>query len=294
MHTIDLYDAPSPTGTAVKHAYTFPGGWEEVRYEHLLAIVRELLVNDDATRIKFNLLKELADIPAALMVRMPDAEAFTFPVDTTDRRGPYRPVETTGYQLLPQLDWCFGPPTYTRSLMPTLHHDGVEWTGPGDHFETMTLHQWCFCTELVKAFRLCTEPKPANDALDTLMGALYQPAHCSWRSEPIEEYAAKLRTLKPEVKLAAVMNYEAIHSNLARMYPRVFKPAVDGTPPSPQGLFSLAHDAAKSGAFVHYGGQELVEHKRLHLILGYMEHTLFADEQAEARTKQLEREARNA
>lgn len=285
MHTISLYDQPAADGTPVVHAFQFAAGWDEARPEDLLAIAEAQLSTEDATRMKFNLLRALADIPAALMERMPAAADLTFPVDTTDRSGPFRPVETMAHKLLPQLDWCFTSPSYTRSLLPELAHAGITWTGPDSLFERMTLHQWCFCTELVQAFRRSSTVEEAAQNLANAMGALYQPAHCSWRKEPIEEYAAKLATLAPGVQLAAVLNYEALHSTLSTTYPRVFKPNMEGDPPSPQGLFGLAHDAAKSGAFVNYGDEELVENKRLHLVLGYMEHTLFHDEQEAARAK---------
>lgn len=290
MRTITLTDLPLDDGTPVTYPFTFPGDWNEADGDDLLSIARAIAHRKEPAAVKFDLLKDLARIPATLMHRMPPADHLSFEVDTTNRRGPYRPVETSEIRLLPQLDWAFTSPSYSKSLLPTIACKGLTWKGPDDSFETMTLHQWCFCTELLQAFRKCTDNNEALNTLHNLLGAMYQPEHSAWRSEPIEEYGRTLSVLAPEVKLAAVLNYEAIHSTLPNMYPRVFKPSVDGFDPSPQGLFSIAHDAAKSGAFTNYGGDDLVENKRLHLVLGYMEHTLYSDEIQAERAKRAAKE----
>ncbi|HRH68782.1 MAG TPA: hypothetical protein PLB89_04675 [Flavobacteriales bacterium] len=293
MYPVAIYDLPADDGTPVKYEFALPSSWLEATREHLLAITRALLSKKDPVKIKFTLLKELAGIPAKLMHRMPPADHFIKEVDATDFNTPWRPVPKTEMRMLPELDWAFTPANFTDSLLPSIEHAGITWTGPSNSFERMTLNQWLFCTTLLTNFRKEKDPATANTILNNLMGAMYQPAHATWTNEPIEEYGVRLADLPPEVKLAAVLNYEAIHSAVVKHYWRVFNPN-NNADPSPQGLFSLAHDAAKSGAFVNYGEGDRVEDKPLLLILGYMEHSLFSDEQQAARAKQLAEETKNA
>lgn len=291
VHTITLYDAPTAAGKPTAHEFRFPGSWDEAKPDHLLAIAKAQLTGKNPTRIKFNLLRELAGIPRTLMARMPAASDLTYEVDTTDRSGPWRPKITSEWRLLPQLDWAFKPAVYEKSLLPAVTLAEISWTGPDDGFERMPLIQWVWCTELLRTFRNCTDPTEQVDALHNLLGALYQPAHCTWSNEPIEEYGAKLAALPVEVKLAAVLNYEAIHSTLPLRYARVFNPTDGGDAPSPEGLFGLAYDAAKTGAF---GDYEKVEYQPLHRVLGYMEHNLFSDAQQAARAKRLSEESKSS
>jgi hypothetical protein len=83
-----------------------------------------------------------------------------------------------------------------------------------------------------------------------------------------------------------VLNFEAIHATLPDQYDRVFDPTGSAAQ-SPQGVFGMAYDVARSGVF---GKEQEVRRVLLHDVLGYMEHQLFSEEQAEKRAKEAAKE----
>ena len=290
MHSLDLYQLDPSNAPPVKHEFVFPGKWLEAEPAHLLSIARAQLADQEPARIKFDLLKQLASIPALLMEGISAADV-SFEVDTTDYKTNFRPVPTSEYRLLPQLDWAFTPGTYRNSLLPTLEHNGTTWNGPQNGFDHMPLMQWIWCTELGTKFREQTEPQKALLALHDLLGALYQPVQNTWSAEPIEQYGQELGTLPPEVQLAAVLNFEALHADLRTRYDRVFRPDPEANGVDPSGLFGVAYDLATTGAF---GDHAKAEVQPLHLVLAYMEHNLYADEQAAQRAERAAADAKSA
>jgi hypothetical protein len=304
MHTISLFDRPNADGTPVQHDFSFPGSWNEARPEDLRAVSRIHLSRRTDAAKRFTLLRELAEIPGVLMKRMPPAEHFMQRVDVTDRSGPWRPVEKHEWKLLHQLDWAFGPPTYEKSLLPSFVHQGVRWYGPyGDSehgFEHMTLNQWVYGTMLLQRLR-AGKPEEQDLYLNEFLGAVYtddgvvseeerlaipppdNTRHLAllknWTPDHVELRGARLADVPLDLKMAALLNFEAIHSTLGLMYRRVFDPE-GGAQRSPQGLFGMAFDVAASGVFGDiYGTESAMVHK----VLGMMEHQLFKDEQAAAK-----------
>jgi hypothetical protein len=282
MHTLSLYGT-YPDGRAENHVLRFPGGWDEVVPKQLPVIAMARLSDQDHGAVRFALLRELANVPAYLM------EASGMSAAACAFQHP----ETAEWQLLPQLDWVFSPATFEKSLLPFIDHGGLRWKGPDDAFETMSLDQWLYATSLLNNYHMATDVDTKDRMLDCFLGAAYQPAaHFEpsadgtapkgWSNLPIEAYADQLKSLPLGTKLAAVLNYEAAHAQVRNMYPRVFDPSGEAAT-SPLGLFSIAHDVAKSAVFGHIG---MVRTARMHDVLGYMEHALFQDAENERRAKQ--------
>lgn len=304
MREITLWGMPNADGSPNRMVYHLPSTWEEATAEHLRIIAQTLLVKMTDAHRRFVLLERLAGIPKGAMALMPSADNFIERVDVTDRSGPWRPVEKWEWRLLPQLDWALQPPTFDRSLLPTFDHGGRRWYGPiGDSehgFDHMTLDQWIYSTMLLQRFRSDPAQDKAPRNLVEFVAALYvceelgenAPAYTTerhvellktWDEDGLRKRADLLEDLAPELLLAAVLNFEAIHSTMGRLYPKVFE--ADGTAQqSPQGLFGLAYDAATTGVF---GDVYRTEKSQLHRVLGMMEHNLWKEAVAEA-----EREAR--
>lgn len=299
MHEIVLQDAPDATGAPVKYTLELPGGWEDVTTrEQLIVISRNLclaasidakLQEEDADAeplgmhaVKLDLFKELLDLPESLASRLPDAAHLVYEVDTTDYHTGYAPVETSEGRLLPQLDWCFSPPTFTKSIMRHIEHAGTTWAGLPDDFTGLELNRWIWCATLLQQFRNA-DKDGVNEALNNLLAGLYHPADSiePWSNSTIEERAARLADLPVEVKLAAVLNFEAIHATLPPRYPRVFDPRGEAMN-SPAGMFSIAYEVAASGVF---GNERLVNATAMHNVLLYMEHNLYAQHIAEKRAE---------
>lgn len=275
MHEITLYGKGEPI------TFQYPASWEEVTGEQLVVITKAQALNATDTGVRFDLLRDLAGIPAELMELMPPADQLMQEVDVTDRSGPWKPVEKWEWRLLPSLDWAFGAPCYRKSLVPAIAHEGVDYAGPDDGFDHMTLNQWVYCTSLLKAFRQA-KPEEQEDALNTFLAALYQPAGTEWDFNLIgPALKASLAPVPVTTKLAAVINYEAIHATLPLLYTRVFDP--DGeVMDNPQGLFAIIHDASESVAFAPMG---TAEKALLHKVLGHTEYNLYKDAKAEAAAK---------
>lgn len=296
-HEITLIGVPGDGGEAQRHVFHYPSGWDDPTLEarHLEAVCKAHASGATDTEKRFTLLQELAGIPDQLMARMPPAADLMLRVDTTDRSGPWRPKETFEWQLLPSLNWAFAPPKYERSLLREVEHEGKRWLGPWDQFDHMTLSQWTWCCTLLKGLRGEADKAKQAHQLDLFLGAVFVPApegprndkadhaaRAAWSNDPIEEHAATLATLPLHRKLAAVLNFEALHALLPVAYWRVFDP--DGeTQQSPQGLFGMAYSVAESGVF---GDLYRSDAAPLHRVLGYMEDKLYKDEQAAAKAKQ--------
>lgn len=311
MPEITLHDAPDADGNAIRYTFNLPGGWDDALLtgQHLGHICKalafagamqaKLVEEDDALAddptpkalAKLDLFYDLLQLPHALRSRMSsDPEDYMYETDTTDYHTGYVPVETSEYQVLPQLDWCWQTPKYRRSLLPKLQHNDLEWIGPDDDFNTMVLDQWLWCVQLLRSFREA-KPEDAESLLNHLVGALYVPTtDAEWSSDPIDVRAEQLATLPVQTKLAAVLNFEAIHANLADDYDRVFDPT-GSVSQSPQGVFGMAYDVARSGVF---GKEQEVRRVRLHDVMGYMEHSLYVDEENAKRAKEAARESRYA
>lgn len=275
MHTITLYEPVD--GKSVTHEFTFPSKWDELATAgHLHAVTWARTTDQNDASMRFALLMQLAGIPTHLMKRMPPAAALTF--DT----------EEDGWCLIPELNWIWKTePVFEKSLLATIEHEGVTWKGPDDRLDHMTLGQWQYVATLLTVFRACKDDKERDTHLNNWLASLYQPDHCSWSNESIEEYAAKLAKLPIDVKLMAVFNYEALHAHLPLKYPRVFDP--DGeTGQSPAGLFAIAFDVARSGVLgaIHPDGTGVEKH-RVHSVLMYMEHTLHLDHLQQQRMERL-------
>lgn len=295
MHTITVHDAPAADGSPVTHHFTLPSGWcdEEapLKPHHLLTISKALCtaaavrgnaremdlseedVQNGADAIaRYELFTDLIQLPHTLAYRLPPADHFYYETDTTDYGTGYAPVERSEYRLLPQLDWCFTPPLFRTSLLPTLEHDGSTWEGPDDHFTYMTLNRWMWGTTLVQGVRAAAKGTE-DKALNEVLGALYTPHGVAWNNKLIEAHAARLATLPSATKVAALLNYEAINASLAEDYPRVFDPRGEAYN-SPQGVFGMAYDVARSGVLDKH---QPIEDVLLHKVLGYMEHALYTD-----------------
>lgn len=298
-HEILLIGVPEGNGDGHRHVFHYPGGWDDATLTaaHLEAVCRAHASPASDTQKRFTLLQDLAGIPDHLMARMPPAADLMVLVDVTDRSGPWRPKEAWEWQLLPTLNWAFAPPKYERSLLREIEHNGRRWLGPWDQFDHMVLSQWIFCCSLLQSVRGEKDKALQEKYLNNFLGALFVPegaaegersdrtdhaARAAWTNELIEEHAAALSDLPVHRKLAAVLNFEAIHATLPVMYWRVFDP--DGeTQQSPQGLFGMAYSVAESGVF---GNLYSADTAPLHRVLGYMEHKLYEDERAAAKAKQ--------
>lgn len=293
MRTISLQDVPNADGTPVVHEFQFPDSWEDANTEHLHAVCRAQSTDKTETSKRFTLLRELAGIPGVLMGRMPPLDQFMQYVDVTDHHTGFKPVEKFEWQLLPQLDWCFKPPVYRNSLLPSFKHNEVEWHGPDDGFDRMSLDQWIWCTTLLKTMREAPDEEK-EPALNNFLAAVYaprpegKPAYdpitkaFHFDDDGIEHRAILLADLPVMMKIAATLNYEAIHATLPNLYWRVFDPEGE-VQNSPQGLFGLAYDVASSAVF---GKIQESGTNRLHAVLGYMEHNIHKDMVAEEKAKQ--------
>lgn len=272
--------------------YTFPGGWDEVRPDMLRPLARVQLLHGTVPKeqtekaavlnvaLRKELLHHVADVPLALLDAITDPEDLLFEVDTTDYKTGFKPKPKSEWRILPQLDWAFTAPIYFQSLMPTVEHAGRRWTGPDDHFDTMTLNQWLWAANLNKEFK-SMEGDQRVDYFHRQLACLYTPEGTPWSNLTIEAHALLIAEWPEEVKLAALLNYEAIQATLPKLYVRVYDPGGDAAQ-SPMGVFGIAYDVAKSGVF---GTKEKVEQVRMHDVLAYMEHTLFQDEEAERKAK---------
>lgn len=318
MHEITLQDVPDDAGKPVSYTLHMPAGWDDgaLRPHHLLCVSKALLLlaiatpevapvneeedpfgiaqpdpapNDEAmTLVRLELLRELSDMPAELAARLPlDPDHFYYEVDTTDHNSAFVVPETSEYRLLPQLDWCFTPPKFKPSLLPSIEHGGILWNGPPDDFTNMAMLQWLWCVYLTQQFRAGNKDTYEND-LNSLLGALYHPAEGAgtWHNRDIEENAARLSNLDLEVKLAAVMNFEAIHATLPDTYHRVFDPRGEAMN-SPAGVFGMAFDVAQSGVL---GKESEVNTVPVHKVLLFMEHNLYTDEVNERKAKERSKE----
>jgi hypothetical protein len=286
MHSISFIGNDAPL------EFTFPASWDEAQPHMLLPIVKAQLVHATLAQkpkheqqvanmhLRKLLLQELAAVPQAITEAITDVEDLLFEVDTTNYRGPYRPVKTSEWRILPQLDWAFTPPSYHKSLLHRVEHNGLVWIGPDDHFDAMALNQWLWAANLNKAFK-AFEGEKRVDYFHRHLACLYTPEGTTWTNLTIEAHAALIAAWPEDLKLAAMLNYEAIQSTLPSLYKRVYDPSGDAAQ-SPMGVFGLAYDVAQSGVF---GTKDQVELVRVHEVLAYMEHTLFKDEQAEKKAK---------
>jgi|GEM_PF-5704653 hypothetical protein len=278
MHTIDIYAVVN--GVKQKHAFTFPSSWEEATAEHLLTICRVQTSLKSDTSKRFTLLRELAGIPGPFMRHLPPAEDLMYRIDVTDRSGPWKPVEKFEWRLLPQLDWAFKPPVYTNSLLTSVEVDGVRWRGVQNELKGMSLAQWIWTTTFLGELRKADD-SAKEQVLHELLGLIYVPEgpEAPWNPDLRTERGQALRTLPVELKLATVLNCEAIHATLPLTYRRVFDP--DGeVQRSPAGLYGMAYDVAASGVF---GEADSAEMQPVMKVLDYMEHKLFQDEVQEAK-----------
>jgi hypothetical protein len=277
-----------------RHDLQFPSKWEEVKPEQLIPIALAQVMmgalKDEekgtphdlslrAVHIRKELLRELANVPALFMDAM-EIDDLRFEVDTTDYHTGFKPILKKEWRLLPQLDWAFAPPEYDISLLPTIELDGTTWQGPDDRFDTMTLNQWLWAAQTNRAYK-SMEGHERIEQFHLHLACLYTPEGTPWSNMHLEQHAKQLRALPEDVKLAALLNYEAIQATLPRLYPRVYDPSGEAGQ-SPMGVFGMAYDVAKSGVF---GTKQEVEKVRAHEALGYMEHTLYQDELAERKAK---------
>lgn len=256
MHTLTLVDEPRG-GKPVSHAYTYPGAWHEVERKHLTALAVILEAPGTEAEARLALLKTLTGVSNEQIARMPAVEAFFL-----------------GDQLLPSLNWCFTEPRFdvpeerirAISRMATIQHADMDWCGPGDDLMNMVFGQFAMTDNLLGVFNATKQ----HTDLDNALGSLYQPAHCTWSKEPIEEYATKLSTLPLEVKLAALLNYRALRAMLPAIYPNVFdqhkKEAGQGTT---LGLQGVMLDVAATGVLGNFWE---VESAPLHDVLSFIEH----------------------
>lgn len=286
MHSITLFAAEQSM------EFTFPAQWDQVQPQHLLAIARAqlahaMLPKDDGLErtlahmhLRKELLKDLAGIPDAFIQAIVDVEELLFEVDTTDYHTGYQPIPKSEWRLLPQLDWCLQAPEYHSSLLPVVEFNGTTWVGPDDHFDSMTLLQWSWAANLNRSFKEL-EGEERVDYFHRHLACLYTPKGTAWSNLSIEQHAIQIAMWPEDTKLAALLNYEAIQSTLPKLYPRVYDPNGEAAQ-SPLGVFGMAYDVAKSGVF---GAKKAAEQERIHEVLGYMEHTLFQDEEAEKRAK---------
>lgn len=288
MRTFTLIGAGGPM------EFTFPGGWDELKPDMLLPVARAQVVHGAAdksktteyavlnTAVRKELLHQLAGVPNILLDAITDPEDLLFEVDTTDYHTGFKPKPKSEWRLLPQLDWAFEPPIYFTSLLPTVEHNGTTWIGPDDNFDTMPLNQWLWAANLNKEFK-GMEGDARVDYFHRFLACIYTPHGTPFSNLNIVPHAALISAWSEEVKLAALLNYEAIAATLPKLYVRVYDPGGDAAQ-SPMGVFGLAYDVAKSGVF---GTKEKVEQVRMHDVLSYMEHTLFQDEEAERRAKRM-------
>lgn len=303
-HEIALVSA---TGTLT---YQLPGCWQAVRSaQHLIAVGRALSIaaavdakaaengeepdprpghSTGQSMARMHLLTELLELPEVLIDALPPLDAFVYPHTYTPDGGGYYVEDVTEYRVLPQLDWAFEAPRYEKSLLPVITHDGSEWHGPNDDLMAFTVKRWLWCATMASAFR-SSRPDDAIKNLNNLMAALYHPADAGpWSNEHMEANAARLSTLDTEVRLAAVLNFEAIYATLPATYRRVFD-GRNAEEPGPAGLFGIAFDVAKSGVM---GDEESVMGKPMHKVLLYCEHHLHQQAMDEKRAKEAEREAK--
>lgn len=286
MHSITLIGHQSTM------EFAFPATWDEVRPEALIPIARAqvahaLLPKENGPertvaemQQRKHLLQQLAGIPEAFMEAIKDVEDLLFEVDTTDYHTGYQPIPKSEWRLLPQLDWALQPPQYHTSLLPRVECNGTVWIGPDDHLDSMTLLQWTWAANLNRTFK-GMEGEDRIEYFHRHLACLYTPEGMPWSNLHIEAHAALIRQWPEDLKLAALLNYEAIQSTLPTIYKRVYDPSGDAAQ-SPLGVFGMAYDVAKSGVF---GPKKTAEQERVHDVLGYMEHTLFQDEEAEKKAK---------
>lgn len=258
----------------VPHVFHFPASWEEVDHDGLMRIAQCHLQCKTDTSARFNLLRDLAGIPARLMAMMPDAEEMMYPPQVDPANVNAEPAQPT---LLPELDWAFTPPVWMESRMPVLQHDGSTWIGPADHLQNACVGQWVYAVSTLNDMQASEDEKEADRLLDLFLSCIYVPDGTSWNKH-LDANAPRLATLPPHVKVAAVMNFQALHAVLPLCFPRVFKQKEQAQ--SPVGLHALTFSVAKSGVF---GPYQKVENESLLTVLSYMEHQLFEDEEDQRR-----------
>lgn len=268
MHTVDIHFGPH------HRTYALPGGWHEVTTTTLPALAAIVGTATDETLARIALFQALTGVPDSVILHPRLVEELVMP----RAEDPSKPLQEP-FGLLPQLDWAFTEPAYRDSLLPTLHHNGVDYTGPSNGLDGWVLNRWCFVYTCLRNYQEAKEPAERRSALNLFMGALYQPAGEPWGNEHIERHAEALATVDPTTKAAALLNYQAIHRHLTTSYRRVFSPANPGDEASPLGVFGTVYDVAKSGVF---GDIQRTEASDLHKVLGYLEHSLHQQIQQEA------------
>jgi len=254
--------------------YALPGAWDEVTTTTLPAVAAIVGTTTDETLARIALFQALTGVPDAVILHPHLVEELVMPRPEDPRKPLQEPVG-----LLPQLDWAFTEPAYRNSLLPTLHHNGIDYAGPSNGLDGWILNRWCFVYTCLRNYQEAKDAAERRTTLNLFLGALYQPADQPWSNEHIERHAEALATLDPAIKAAALLNYQAIHRQLTSSYHRVFAPANPGDEASPLGVFGTVYDVAKSGVF---GDIQRTEGSDLHKVMGYLEHSLHQQNQQEA------------
>lgn len=286
---------------------SMPSCWEELRVEHVPAVIVARTVAWQAEHkawtqapapkgqqkppfvlrgtdagLRLALFRELSGLPKGMAHRLPPAGDLTF--------ARYEYGETV-WTCIPQLDWVFTEPLRTASLLPTITIGGNVWNGPGDKLNNFSSERWMYADTLMANYQATEEPTARAACLLNLLAVLYQPA-AQVRTTPegteewyfsarrIEEHAAALAAMPMDQRYTALFNYSALRNGIPGRYRRVFAGG-DGAPP-PSGLFSIGHQAAKTGVFGNLDG---VFARRMHDLLLFMEDELFEQEREEQRAK---------
>jgi len=232
--------------------------------------------------LRLALFRELTGLPKGIATHLPPAGDLTF--------ARYDYGETV-WTCIPQLDWVFTEPVRNASLLPSITIDSAVWNGPSDKLNNFSSERWMYADSLLSRYHANTTPDTQDRDLLNLLAVLYQPA-AQVRTTPdhteewyfsarrIEEHAASLAGMPMDLRYTALFNYSALRNAIPRQYQRVFSGSDGQSPPS--GIFSIGHQAAKTGVF---GTLDGVHERRMHDLLLFMEDQLFEQEREAERAK---------
>ena len=219
MHTCTIR-IPSKSGKSKERDFPFASKWEELD-TRLLGRASLLLAADITEEQKrAALLALLAGIPKEHQ-HLVTNDDLLFHMPQYDEGGLFT---HHAWKMLPQLDWAFQPPVFTKSLLPTIDVGKAQWIGPGNDLLNFKFLQWQMTDHCLRAL----SKQPSDTALNNLLGALYRPPGTAWTKDSIEERGAILAKLPGYLRAAAVFNYKALRARLPILYRLTFTPKDGG------------------------------------------------------------------
>jgi len=279
MHHLEVFGW-NPKDPAEGRIYSYPAAWAECTVLQLGTVaaltsakpdlqsaeIQELPPAEQArmaemgeAHLRLHLLRELTGMAGQVFEQIDVSDLLSLRPDDLG-------VERVAF--LPSLDWCMVEPIYDKSLVPELVVGKRRFAGPNERLARMTVLQWGFADTLMGVFVKSGQVQDLN----MVLGALYHDHGTPWNSE-LEERAEVLATVDDRTKLAAILNYRALRSWLAKRYPRSHR----GGKADPHGV---------QGMIVELGGPKFgtvdqVRSADLHDVMIHCEKSLIMKEEME-------------